>query len=316
MSDEVGAALEPVLGAGRVARDVSLAPMTTFGIGGPADWFVEPRSVDELRGVVAAAHRFGQPLTMLGGGSNVLIGDRGVRGVVVRFRGSRIESTGGGEVEAEAGATINSLVRWTVHRGLAGLEAWAGTPGSVGGAVSGNAHFAGRGIGDLVRRATLVARSGELIEVAGDQLRFAYDSSRLQHAGEILVSAVFGLQRGSDPVRLRATAHESLVLRKRSQPLRLPSAGCVFRNPDPVVDAMPADAPASAGALIDRAGLKGRTIGGASISELHANFIVNRGGATASDVRALIGLCRDEVRRRWGIVLREEIVYLGEFGNK
>jgi UDP-N-acetylmuramate dehydrogenase len=147
----------------------------------------------------------------------------------------------------------------------------------------------------------------------GGDLGFAYDRSRLQQSGEVLLSAAFGLVEGCDPAALRGTARASLAQRKRTQPLDVPSAGCVFQNPDPARDAVPPGIPCSAGALVDRAGLKGRAVGGARVSPAHANFIVNDGSATAADIRALVRLCREAVRERFGVVLREEIRYLGEF---
>ena len=158
-------------------------------------------------------------------------------------------------MRADGGVTINGLVRWTVSHGLAGLEAWAGTPGTVGGAVHGNAHFRGRLISELIASASLLSRRGELRAVPAAAMEFGYDTSRLQRTGEILVSADFVVSPG-DPEQLRATARESLAFRKRTQPLASPSAGCIFQNPDPARDAVPDGIPMSAGALVDRAGLK------------------------------------------------------------
>ena len=143
-------------------------------------------------------------------------------------------------------------------------------------------------------------------------MAFGYDRSRLQETGEILLSAVFRAAPG-DPAALRATARESLAFRKRTQPLDTPSAGCIFRNPEPGHDVLPEGMPWSAGALVDRAGLKGVALGGARVSPTHANFIVSDGTATAADVRALIERCRQAVRDQFGVELREEIVYLGHF---
>jgi UDP-N-acetylmuramate dehydrogenase len=147
-------------------------------------------------------------------------------------------------------------------------------------------------------------------DVSRDEMHFAYDRSRLQRSREVLLSAVF-LVSGGEPVRLRATARASLAFRKQTQPLESPSAGCVFQNPEPGRDTVPDGVPWSAGALVDRAGLKGLAMGGARVSPTHGNFIVNEGGATARDIRRLIERCRDEVRARFGVELREEIVYLG-----
>ena len=203
-------------------------------------------------------------------------------------------------------------VRWCINHGCAGLEAWAGTPGTVGGAIHGNAHFAGRSIGEQVTRVRLVSREGLVRDVSRAELGFGYDRSRLQQSGEVLLAATFGVSAG-EPSRLRAVARESLAFRKQTQPLETPSAGCIFRNPERGRDVVPAGVPWSAGALVDRAGLKGAGMGGARVSPAHGNFIVNAGGATAGDIRRLINRCRDEVRARFGVELREEIVYLGDF---
>jgi UDP-N-acetylmuramate dehydrogenase len=300
-------------GPERVGREVPLAPFTTYRVGGPAECLVEVRDAAALARAVGVAARTGLPATILGGGSNVLVSDAGIRGLVIRVRGGATVLEGGSGVRADAGVSLNSLVRWTIGRGLAGLEAWAGTPGTVGGAIFGNAHYGGRLIGERVASVRLVGGSGAIEDVPAHEMEFAYDCSRLQRTGEVLVSALFALTPAADSGVLRATARRSLADRKRTQPLHLPSAGCVFRNPDPAVDRVPDGIPASAGALVDRAGLKGFAIGGARVSPLHANFIVNEGGATASDIRRLIERCRDEVRTRFGVTLREEIRYLGEW---
>jgi UDP-N-acetylmuramate dehydrogenase len=309
---ELAAALATIFGAARVGMGVVLAPMTTFKVGGPADVFVEPRSADELTRALAVAHRMRVPVTLLGGGSNVLIGDGGIRGLVVRPRLSSIAIESPGRVRADAGVTINGLVRWLIVRGLAGLEAWAGTPGTVGGAIHGNAHFGERMIAERVDRVRLADLSGVAREIAAADMEFGYDRSRLQRSREVLLWAVFRVEEG-DPAALRDIARASLAFRKRTQPLESRSAGCIFQNPDPSVDVVPKGIPPSAGALVDRAGLKGRAVGGARVSLTHANFIVNEGGATAADIRSLIDLCRATVRDRYGVELRNEIVYLGEF---
>lgn len=297
-------------GPDRADAEVPLAPFTTFKVGGPAQWLLETRSSDEIVDALRIAQRHHVPVTLLGGGSNVLIGDRGVRGLVIRPRGSHIEQIGTGRVRADAPTTINGLVRWTVHRGIAGFEAWAGTPGTVGGAIYGNAHFGGRLIGDLVEAVQLTDREGSTRDLSREEMEFGYDRSRLQRTGEVLLSTVFRVSTG-DPAALREIARQSLAYRKKTQPLETPSAGCIFQNPDR--SEVPAEIPASAGALVDRAGLKGEARGQARVSAAHANFIVNEGQATAADIRSLIDLCRMQVRERFGITLREEIVYVGEF---
>ncbi len=298
--------------AGRLLRDVPLAPLTTLKVGGSADWLADVETTAELTALLAIARETDLPVTLLGGGSNVVVSDAGVRGHVVRLRLAGVSQEGPDRVRAEAGLTINGLVRWTVGRGLAGLEEWAGTPGTVGGAIHGNAHWARRNVGDLVTGVRIVSRTGEMSDVAQADMEFGYDMSRLQRTGEIVVWADFRVAPG-EPDALRARARESLAYRKRTQPLAQPSAGCMFQNPDPLRDPLPAGMPASAGALIDRAGRKGRREGGARISETHANFVVNTGAATARDIRALVDAARTAVHDQFGIVLRDEVVYLGAF---
>jgi UDP-N-acetylmuramate dehydrogenase len=294
----------------RVVKGAPLAPLTTFRVGGAAEWLVTVRDAREIREAVAIAGAFDVPVTPLGGGSNVLIADAGLRGLVLRLHGGEPEQIDASTVRAGAGVTINGLVRWTVNRGIAGLEAWAGTPGTVGGAVFGNAHFRGRLISELVTAVDLIDRGGRLTHVPVADMEFGYDYSRLHHTGEIVMSADFRSGIG-DPERLRATARESLAFRKHTQPLEKASAGCIFQNPDPARDTVPAGIPCSAGALVDRAGLKDAACGAARVSPRHANFIVNDGGASARDVAELIERCRREVSARFGVQLKDEIVRLG-----
>lgn len=321
----LAAALRGALGDDRVRIDVPLAPLTTFHVGGTADVLVEAHSEADLVTVTAVARGAGGsgdgsggvPVTVLGGGSNVLIGDRGIRGVVVLMRDRGVEQVDDTGVRAAAGLTINGLVRWTVGRGLAGIEAWAGTPGTVGGAIHGNAHFRGRNISDLVREVRVLMPGGGpegpvVRDLPVGEMGFAYDTSRLQGSGEVALSAIFNVTPGKTE-ELRATARESLAFRKRTQPLDVPSAGCIFQNPDPARERVPDGIPPSAGALIDRAGLKGSTSGGARVSPTHGNFIVHDGAASAAQIRELIERCKHDVSSRYGVQLREEIVYLGEF---
>jgi UDP-N-acetylmuramate dehydrogenase len=310
---DFGAALTNAFGADRVGRSVDLAPFTTFRVGGPADWLVETRSGDEILAALRIAHAFGVAVTMLGGGSNVLVSDAGIRGLVIRTRGGSVSKVSADRIQADAALSINGLVRWTVAHGCAGLEAWAGTPGTVGGAIFGNAHFSKALIGDEVVRVRLATRAGDPFEVAHDQMAFGYDRSRLQESGEVALSAVFRVGAG-DPAILRAAARESLAFRKRTQPLASLNAGCVFRNPEPGVR-LSDGVPSAAGALVDLAGLKRAHEGGASVSALHGNFIVNDGSASARDIRRLIVRCQEGVRQRFGVELREEIVYLGRFDD-
>lgn len=303
-------ALAAVVGGARVRRDVPMSQLTTFRVGGPAECLVDAGTVDELRLILETARAAGAPVTVLGGGSNLLVADAGVKGVVVRTRLLDVSQPRPDIVRAGAGLTINGLVRWTIGRGLASLEAWAGTPGTVGGAIYGNAHFGGQDIGGLVTGVMVMDQSGRLIELPQADMEFAYDTSRLQRTHEVLVWAEFAVALGA-PDALREVARASLAHRKRTQPLDLASAGCAFQNPDRVRDHVPSDIPASAGALIDRAGLKGHRIGGAMISPIHGNFIVNTGQGSAADIAALIELARVTVREKFGVELCDEVVKTG-----
>ena len=308
------AALRAALGDERVKREIPLAPLTTFRLGGTADWFVELHGADAIRQVLALAHAAAVPVTVLGGGSNVLVADEGVRGLVVRVHGGSVAQIDDHTIRADAGLTINGLVRWTINRGVAGLEAWAGTPGTVGGAIHGNAHFQRRNIGELVSMVTLATPDGVVADVRTEEMEFGYDYCRVQRTREVVISADFRVSIG-EPAALRAVARESLAFRKRTQPLESASAGCIFQNPDPTREHVPDGIPPSAGALVDRAGLKGARAGAARVSTTHANFIINEGRATARDVRTLIERCKAEVQRQFGVTLREEIVYLGFDGS-
>lgn len=309
----LNAELTAAIGAEHVRLDMPLAPLTTLKVGGPADVLVDTRSAEQIVTVLKLAHAHRVPVTMLGGGSNVLIGDRGIRGIVIHPRGGSIATIGERLVRADAPITINGLVRWTINRGYGGLEAWAGTPGTVGGAVFGNAHWRTHNISDAIESVRLATREGTLLQASVDRMEFDYDDSRLKRTGEIVLWVAFRITPGGDPAALRSIARQSLAFRKRTQPLESPSAGCIFMNPDPARDRVPADIPSSAGALIDRAGLKGAAEGGASISPTHANFIVNTGAATAGEIKRLIERCRSQVNERFDVVLRDEIITLGEF---
>lgn len=310
MTNRIADRLREAFGEARVQRNAPLAPVTTFKVGGRADWLVQARTGDDIRRALEVAHEFALPVTVLGGGSNVLIADTGLRGLVIRIHGGEVTRVDASHIRADSGVTINGLVRWTISHGVAGLEAWAGTPGTVGGAIHGNAHFRGRLISELVESVTLAALDGRTTNVPAADMEFGYDYSRLHRTHEVVVSADFRVTDG-DPDVLRATARASLAFRKRTQPLESASAGCIFQNPDPARDVVPNGIPWSAGALVDRAGLKDARAGYARVSTTHANFIVNEGGASAGDIRDLVERCKRDVRSRFGVALREEIVYLG-----
>lgn len=308
----VGKSLAKVVGVSRVGHEVPFGAFTTFRVGGGAEWLAESRGFDETVRLLRMARQLGLSVTRLGGGSNVLVSDCGVRGLVIRLRHGVIELLNRGVVRVDAGVSLNGLVRWTIARGLAGVEAWAGTPGTVGGAIYGNAHFQGRLISEQILRVGVADGSGNTCEVDVSDMGFGYNESRLHQTGETVLWADFSVM-SSASTALRTVALASLAYRKRTQPLSTLNAGCVFRNPDPTRVILPAGVPASAGALIERAGLKGFSVGYARVSEVHGNFIEGSGRVTAREIRSLIELCRERVRERFRITLQEELVYLGEF---
>ncbi len=292
--------------------NVALSELTTFRIGGPADLVLDVSNAEMAVAECSRLRLEGTGVTFLGGGSNVLVSDRGVRGALLRFHGGQITHPAPDAVRVEAGVSVNGLVRWCIGHGLGGFEAWAGTPGTLGGAVFGNAHFQGRLMSEVVTRACLLDPRGVVRIEPVETLGFGYDVSRLQQTGEALLWVEIYVHQ-EDPALLRKSAKESLTFRKTTQPLAIPSAGCIFQNPEAERALLPEGVPCSAGALIDRVGLKGKRRGGARISEVHANFFVNEGGATAQDVLWLIDEARLRVNETFGIGLREEIVRFGDF---
>lgn len=309
-------------------KNVPMAPLTTFKIGGPADLFYEAKSVEALVEAVKQGRSLNLPITVLGGGSNVLIGDKGIRGLVIKnntntiairgMKGKVEEGTARGSVfvEADSGVSFNKLVRFTVEEGLGGLEAHLGLPGTVGGAIFMNSKWTKPAsyVGDAVYQVTILTPKNNVDVVDRSYFRFAYDTSIIQKTGDIVIRVVFALTPG-DKEELWKVANESIAYRRECQPQGVKSPGCTFRNISKA-QAIAAATPnytTSAGFLVDRAGIKGKSIGDAQISPIHANFIINRGQATTHDVVELIELARSRVKKQFGITLQEEIVRLGEF---
>lgn len=319
--------LKQILGE-RAKENYPLGPLTTFKIGGPADLYYEARTADELLTAIQASRKYGIPVFILGGGSNILIADKGIRGLVIKnitrqilIKGVKSQKQGGKEqktvfVEAESGVPMNLLVRFTVDEGLSGLHMHLGLPGSVGGALYMNSkwtHPTGY-VGDCVYQARIITKDGEEKIVPRSYFHFAYDTSSIQKSEDIVLSVVFSLIAG-DKDSLWAIANESISHRKNTQPQGVFTAGCTFRNLS-MTEALRAATPdgtQSAGYLIDHAGLKGVRVGDAMISPMHANFIVNTNKATAQDVIELIEIARAKVKEQFGIVLTEEIQRVGEF---
>lgn len=284
-----------------------LSRYTTSRLGGPADALIEVTNAAELKDSVIAARQAGLPILMLGGGANVLISDAGVRGLTIINKAKRIEFRDNGVVWCEAGTVLPTLARECVARGLGGLEWAVGVPGTVGGAVVGNAGAHGRDIAADLTSATILNSANEVVEWSNAELNFGYRTSRIksairnQQSESMVLAATFQLTPG-DQSELEKKASEFNDYRRRTQPPGA-SMGSMFKNPPEM----------AAGRLIDQCGLKGTRIGGAEISTVHANFFVNRGEATAADVKALIDLARAQVRDRFGIELELEIELVGEW---
>ena len=309
-------------------KNVLLAPFTTFKIGGRAEFFYEARTVTELAEAVTKGRKLGLPITILGGGTNVLIGDKGIRGLVIKnntaaitIRGAKGSYRAGRKVgfvyvEADSGVVFNKLVRFTVEEGLGGLEAHLGLPGTVGGAIFMNSKWTKpvSYVGDAVYQATILTPKNETRIVDRSFFRFAYDTSIIQKTRDIVLRIVFALTPGEKD-DLWKVANESIAYRRESQPQGVKSPGCTFRNisKSQAVVAVTPNHTTSAGFLVDHAGLKGVMVGDAQISPVHANFIVNTGHAIAADVVTLIELARRKVKEQFGVELVEEIVRLGEF---
>ena len=291
------------LGAEKVFIDEPMSTHTTWKIGGPADVFVTPGSDQELAAILRFVTDEDIPWLIIGNGSNLLVGDKGVRGVVIKLAESFASARWQGlNVQAGAGMLLGTIAVEAAERGAAGLEFARGIPGSVGGALRMNAGAYGYSLSDLVTDVTVVDHRGQLLTIPGEELTFDYRESSLSHIDAVVVRVGMALKRG---VREEIMERMKEYQRKRSaaQPLEFPSCGSVFRNP----------ADGHAGKLVQAAGLKGMRIGGAQVSPKHGNFIVNLGDATAADARELIRRVQDGVFEYAGIRLEPEVKFVGEF---
>ena len=292
-----------------------LSSHTSFNIGGMADFWIEPRSIEELKRLLEISNDIGQVLYLIGGGNNILVEDEGLRGIAIHlgdpfFR--RIECLGEDQIRVGSGADLSQLLSWTAEEGLSGLEFLAGIPGTLGGAIWMNA---GRGIkvtegrkrndresviphhiGDLVESVTLMRENGKIQIVGKEEIEFGYRETHLPNG--IILEAVLQLCKG-DPSAIREQIRENLKTKIKTQDLYFPSAGCVFKNP--------LGGKRFSGELIEQVGLKGVRIGGAQVSERHANFIINRGSAKSEDVLRLIRLVQHRVKEEHGIGLELEL---------
>ncbi len=319
------------LGKNRILLSEPLAKYTTFRIGGPADLFYKATTTPELVNAIILAKKFSTPFFLLGGGTNLLVSDKGFRGLVIKNETSGIRLVGmrgkqmvGKDsqtvktvfIEADCGGGLNRLVRFTLDQGLSGLEDFLGQPGSVGGAVYMNAHNMrlGKFVGDAVFSAKILKDSGDAVEVPAAYFQFGYDKSLLHKTGEIVLSAVFRLTTG-DKKHLWEKASETLKYREKTQPKGTFSSGCAFRNiaQSEAVRLTTPNYTCSTGYLLDKAGLKNYSVGKAKFSEEHANIIIHNGGASAADVLELMRIAKERVKKKFGINLTEEIILVGDF---
>ena len=288
----------------KLTRDEPMSRRTSFRIGGPADLVADPANPQELETVLRTLHRAGERPFLLGNGTNLLISDKGIRGVVVAtsgVRGLRLE--GQNRLCAACGETLAHTAVFARDHGLTGLEFAHGIPGTVGGALCMNAGAYGGEMKQVVRETRALRADGEIITLRGEEHCFGYRDSAFHRDGTLVaLETVLELREG-EPHRIGEVMRELMERRKASQPLELPSAGSTFKRPEGYF----------AGTLIDQAGLKGKRIGDAQVSEKHAGFIVNRGNATCAQVLTLIAAVQNTVMQKFGVRLEPEVRPMGEF---
>lgn len=288
-----------------IKAQVSLAPLTSYRVGGVAEFYIAPRNFEEIQACFAWAHQKALPVTLIGAGSNLLVSDRGLPGLVIctrHLRQSRFDSETA-QILAAAGEPIVRLAWQAAERGWSGLEWAVGIPGTVGGVVVMNAGAHTGCAADVLLTAQVLKPDGNVDILWNADMSYRYRSSILQGDRRLVTQATFQLEPGHEPQEVIARTRKYLEQRHASQPYHLPSCGSVFRNPELH----------KAGWLIEQTGLKGYQIGGAQVSTLHANFIVNCGRATAADILQLIRHVQERVEERWSIHLEPEVKMLGQF---
>lgn len=289
----------------QIKSQVPLAKLTSLRVGGPAQWYVAPRNLAELQASLEWAQKLGVEVTMLGAGSNLLVSDRGISGLVIstRFLRHTQFNPETGELRAGAGEHLPRLAWQAAALGWQGLEWAVGIPGTVGGAVVMNAGAHSHCVAQILVDTCVFSPSGSLESFTPQQLGYSYRTSILQGNQFLVTQATFQLQPGAAPTQVKETTAQHLEQRQTTQPYHLPSCGSVFQNPKPY----------TAGWLIEQTGLKGYQIGAAQVAQRHANFILNCGGATASDIFQLILHIQQQVEKCWSVWLEPEVKFLGEF---
>ena len=277
---------------------------TTFKIGGEADIFIIPASPAALISAVKKCTGLEIPYFILGNGSNLLVSDDGIEGAVISLAGINGISADGEKITCGAGAMLSSVCLKALSLSLTGLEFAYGIPGTAGGALYMNAGAYGGQMADVIESAECLTASGEIKTLKKEDMRLGYRSSVFKKGGLIIISLTLALKKG-DKAEIKAEMDELLNRRKQKQPLEYPSAGSTFKRPEGYF----------AGALIEKNGLKGLSVGGAQVSEKHAGFVINRGGATAADVKALIGKIQKKVFENDGVMLEPEVIFTGRNGD-
>lgn len=292
-----------IVGEERVRVDEPMKSHTTFRVGGPADYFVTPRSAEEVAAVVKACKTYGEPLFVEGNGSNLLVGDKGVRGVVLQiFKSMSNIQVEGLEITADAGASLAQIANSALANSLTGFEFAAGIPGTLGGAVVMNAGAYGGEMKDVLVSVKVLSEEGEILELSAEELELGYRTSIIPKKKYIVLSAKLKLEKGNAE-EIRAYMDDLRKRRIEKQPLEYPSAGSTFKRPEGYF----------AGKLIQDAGLKGFTVGGAQVSEKHSGFVINKGDATAADIVSLMEQVADLVKKDSGVTLEAEVKRIGEF---
>jgi UDP-N-acetylmuramate dehydrogenase len=290
-----------------IRSGVSLKGLTTWKVGGPAQWYLEPHTIAQTQIGLAWAHQHELPITFIGAGSNLLISDRGLTGLVICTRHLRHVSTSFDSetrsMTADAGKMLASLSWQAARRGWSGMEWAAGIPGTVGGAVVMNAGAHGHSTEEILVTTEVLNSDGSIETLTNQDLNYSYRTSNLQGDSRLVLSATFQLQAAGDAEEVKSRTFRDLEKRHSKQPYDRPSCGSVFRNPSPQYAAV----------LIESLGLKGHRIGDAEVSTLHANFIINRQDATATEIRSLIYYVQRRVQEAYSIELEPEVKMLGEF---
>ena len=288
------------LTAGTLLEREPMSKHTTFRIGGPADIFVQPADVDELWNVIHLAREEKVPFFIVGNGSNLLVSDEGFRGMILHTGGLRNISVEGEVIYAQAGALLSSVARQALEHGLTGMEFAAGIPGTLGGAVCMNAGAYGGEMKDILMDVEVLTRDGERLVLSVEELKLSYRHSVIFEKDYAVVAAHIRLSRGYK-TQIRNRMNELAEARKAKQPLEYPSAGSTFKRPEGYF----------AGKLIQDTGLKGYTVGGAQVSEKHSGFVINRGNATAEEVRFLIRQVQKKVKQQFDVEMEPEVRMLG-----